>query len=124
MRIYIATPYEAILRNGYTTLRVKSEATLGISRARALFSSSCELFSPVLEWGSRHKDMPRVEVMKLCFKALDSCDLLFIPTLLHTTDSKGIYDEWVRAKANGKMILFESAKVASLFESKLVCDEL
>lgn len=104
--------------------RVKSEATLGVARARSLFNSECEFFSPVLEWGSRHKDMPRVEIMQLCLKTLESCDMLFIPTLLHTADSKGIYEEWARAKKSGKMILFESAKIAALFESKLACDEL
>ncbi|MBK3498165.1 DUF4406 domain-containing protein [Campylobacter fetus subsp. venerealis] len=98
MRIYIATPYEAMLKQGYSLDEVISEARKGVIKAKELFNDS-ELFSPVIEFGIEHRDMPRDEVMSLCFNELEKCDIIYIPNLTQSKNSDGIKTEIEYAKS-------------------------
>lgn len=108
MQIYIASPYEAMLKKGYSLDEVIKEAKKGIKKAKNKFNSDDYIFfSPVLEFGIKHKDMSRDEVMSLCFKKLSRCELLYIPNLTQSKNSDGIKAEIEYAKSNDIKIISE-----------------
>lgn len=107
MKIYIATPYEAMLKKGFSIDEAIKEAKKRIKRAKNKFKSDYIFFSPVVEFGKEHKDMPRDEVMSLCFKELNKCDIIYIPNLTQSKNSDGIKAEIEFAKNNGIKIISE-----------------
>lgn len=108
MRIYIATPYEAMLKKGFSLYEVIKEAKKGIKKAKNRFNGNDYIFfSPVIEFGKEHKDMPRNKVMSLCFKELSMCNIIYIPNLTQSKNSDGIKAEIEYAKNNGIKIISE-----------------
>ncbi|QKF65186.1 DUF4406 domain-containing protein [Campylobacter corcagiensis] len=108
MRIYIASPYEAMLKKGFSLDEVINEAKKGIKKAKNRFSGDDYIFfSPVIEFGKEHKDMPRDEVMNLCFKELSMCNIIYIPNLIQSKNSDGIKAEMEYAKNNSIKIISE-----------------
>lgn len=108
MRIYIATPYEAMLKKGFSLDEVINEAKKGIKKAKNRFNDNDYIFfSPVIKFGKEHKDMPRDEVMSLCLKELSMCDIIYIPNLTQSKNSDGIKAEIEYAKNNGIKIISE-----------------
>lgn len=107
MRIYIATPYEAMLKKGFSLDEVIKETKKGIKKAKNRFNSDDHIFSPVIEFSKEHKDMPRDEVMSLCFKELSMCDVIYIPNLTQSKNSDGIKAEMEYAKNNSIKIISE-----------------
>lgn len=118
MKIYVASPYETLLKNGVSLENVILIARFAVIQASLKFSKDDILYSPVLDIGESHKDIKREEAMAFCFKKLKECDVLFIPKLDGVKESEGIYKEYTFARKNGINTIFRSAKIKKYFKTK------
>ncbi|WP_033915797.1 hypothetical protein [Campylobacter sputorum] len=118
MKIYVASPYEALLKQGVSMDMVMTEANLAMIKASVIFNKENEFYSPVLDMGEKYRHVKREIVMQMCLNKLKECNLLFIPNLKSVAQSEGIYEEYVFAKQNDIKIFFDSVEIQKLFESR------
>lgn len=118
MKIYVASPYDTLLKSGVSLENVMLIARFAVIQARLKFNENDVLYSPVLDIGESHKDIKRDEAMAFCFKKLKECDALFIPKLEGVIKSEGIYKEYIFARKNGIKTIFRSMKIKKYFKAK------
>lgn len=97
MRAYLAHPYMGLESN-------KKE----IERYMDIFekqSPEFEIVSPIHEINDAYFTLEYLEGIELCFRLLDSCEIILLPKEIFMT-SKGCNMEYGYAKGTGKKVLF------------------
>ncbi|WP_169778920.1 hypothetical protein [Campylobacter curvus] len=119
MKVYVASPYDTVLRACNDNKRYARELALkALSQANEMLDSKMELFSPVMAFMNVYAHKSREEVMQRCFEEIDRCDVIFIPDVRFVKSSKGIQDEFSYGIKQGKTVIFYSDDMQEAFKKR------
>lgn len=94
MKIYVASPYQAVLDANGNECDISRVNNSAIKQCMDFFNGQkIQIISPIKKFAQTHKNEPRDVVMSLCFDELKKCDCIFVPDLPFVDKSQGIKDE-------------------------------
>lgn len=98
-RIYVAHPYGGLPKN-------KKHVELMIAKMKNKSKKlNYQFISPIHKFEKEYKNLPYLTGMALCFKLIDSCDVVIFPKKTFM-ESKGCCMEYGYATGRGKLVCF------------------
>ncbi|CAD7289553.1 hypothetical protein LMG7974_01630 [Campylobacter majalis] len=118
IKIYVASPYDAMLNRGFSLDEVMQVAKKTKKNAINYFLGfDFDYFSPVLEFGD--KGLSRDVAMKSCFAELLMADFLYIGDGEFVNKSEGIYEEYRFCIENNIAVVFARREIREEFKQRL-----